>query len=326
MNIRNNYDTAAAYTSHFNLGTSVSYSENMIPIRANTGNVIVERDVSGKPHEGKVFAVIEAHMDDVPLYCSGTCSKLINEGWTGYLIRTSNDDKCGKEKTVINILNSERENKKIAEILGFSDVFDLYYDNYRLNGRSPVDIRGRLLFILRYIKADMVISFNPWGLGEKNPDHWVTARAVEEASWMAGIENYYGEHQLAGIEPHIVSEHYYMTVHPGQPYNRVVDIGSAIEQKTDAITVCKSRGTGSLGSKLKNQLALEGKRLPILGDSDNTADKMYVKQFIIPEYCSFDGIEKYDLEYAERFYYLDNRKPAHILKVKEYTKQHAVKL
>ncbi len=326
MNIRNNYDTAAAYTSHFNFGSSVSYNENMNPIRANTGNVIVERDASGKPHRGKVFAVVQAHMDDVPLYCSGTCAKLIKEGYTGYLIRTSNDDKCSTEKTVINILNSEREHKKVAEILGFSDVFDLYYSNHRMNGISPVDIRGRLIFILRYIKADMVISFNPWGLGEKNPDHWITARAVEEASWMAGIKNYYPEHTLGGIEPHIVSEHYYMTVHPGQPFNRAVDIGSTIEQKIDAITVCKSRGTGSLGSMLKNQLTQEGKRLSMLGDSDNSADRAYVKQFIIPEYCSFDGIEQYGLEYAERFYYLDNRKPAHILKVQEYIEQNAVKL
>lgn len=326
MNTQNNYNTAAARTSHFGFGTSVSYNENMNPIRANNENVIVERDVSGKPHRGKVFAVVQAHMDDVPLYCSGTCAKLINEGWTGYLIRTSNDDKCSNERTTDNILASERENKKVAETIGFSDVFDLYYSNYRMNGRSPVDIRGRLIFILRYIKADMVISFNPWGLGEKNPDHRVTAYAVEEASWMAGIKNYYGEHKFGGIEPHIVSEHYYMTVHPGQPFNRVVDIASTIEQKIDAITVCKSRDTGRLGSMLKNQLAQEGKRLPMLGDSDNSADRAYVKQFIVPEYCSFDGIEQYGLEYAERFYYLDNRKPAHILKVQEYIEQNAVKL
>ena len=117
MNIRNNYDTAAAYTSHFNFGTSVSYNENIVLVRANTGNVIVEHDIQGKPHRGKIFAVIQAHMDDVPLYCSGTCAKLIKEGYTGYLIRTSNDDKCSNERTVNNILNSEREHKKVAEII-----------------------------------------------------------------------------------------------------------------------------------------------------------------------------------------------------------------
>ena len=77
---------------------------------------------------------------------------------------------------------------------------------------------------------------------------------------------------------------------------------------------------------LKHQLAQERKRLPLLEGSDDAADRAYVKQFIIPEYCSFDAIEQYGLEYAERFYYLDNRKPAHILKVQEYIKQNAVKL
>ena len=60
------------------------------------------------------------------------------------------------------------------------------------------------IFLFRYLKADTVVSFNPWGHGEENPDHWKTGHAVEEAAWMAGVETDYHEHAEAGIQPHEV--------------------------------------------------------------------------------------------------------------------------
>ena len=35
---------------------------------------------------------MQAHSDDVPLMASGTVAKLIEEGYTGYLLRATNDD------------------------------------------------------------------------------------------------------------------------------------------------------------------------------------------------------------------------------------------
>src|SRR3974390_2502939 len=64
--------------------------------RLDRGGVIVERSLPGKPHSGKVFVAIHAHLDDIPYYCAGTVAKLIQEGYKGYIIRTSNDEKCGE--------------------------------------------------------------------------------------------------------------------------------------------------------------------------------------------------------------------------------------
>jgi hypothetical protein len=55
--------------------------------------VVIERPTSGMPHEGKVLALITPHLDDGPFFASGTVSKLLQEGYTGYFIRTSNDEK-----------------------------------------------------------------------------------------------------------------------------------------------------------------------------------------------------------------------------------------
>jgi hypothetical protein len=45
--------------------------------RADIGEIVVERDRSGRPHQGKVFAAVHAHLDDVPYYAGGLCAKLI---------------------------------------------------------------------------------------------------------------------------------------------------------------------------------------------------------------------------------------------------------
>jgi hypothetical protein len=55
-------------------------------------NVFFERRATGRPHEGKVLLALQAHSDDIPLSAAGTVAKLIEEGYTGYLVRASNDD------------------------------------------------------------------------------------------------------------------------------------------------------------------------------------------------------------------------------------------
>jgi hypothetical protein len=58
-------------------------------------SIVIERDVPGQPHRGKVLAAIQPHADDIPIFAGGTVAKLIREGYTGYLIRMTNDDHAG---------------------------------------------------------------------------------------------------------------------------------------------------------------------------------------------------------------------------------------
>lgn len=289
----------------------------------DANEIIVERDRASRPHQGKVFVAVHAHLDDVPYYAGGLCAKLIAEGYTGYLIRTSNDEKRGGQSTAKNILSNEQEHAKMAQTLGFKDVYDFYYQNHEMNGISSLDIRGRLILLFRALKADTVVSFNPWGHSEENPDHWVTGRAVEEAAWMAGVETDYPEHIEAGFAPRDILEHYYFYGRTGQAYNRVVDITSYIEKKIDAIVECRSQGGGDSGSKLRAKLAREGKRLPLLGADDRTADREYVRQFLLDD--DREHGRTLGLSFAERFYYMDQREPA-VSKVDEYVTKNAVAL
>jgi LmbE family N-acetylglucosaminyl deacetylase len=275
---------------------------------AASGDVTVLKDERGQPHRGKVFAAVHAHLDDVPYLASGLCTKLMSEGYTGYIVRTSNDEKYGGRTTAQNILSNEEDHFRMAAALGFKDVFDFYYQNHDMNGISYVDLRGRLILIFRMLKVDTVLTFNPWGEGEGDPDHWVTGRAAEEASWMAGMPNDFHEHLEAGIQPHTVTQRYYFCARPGQPFNRVVDIGPHIEKKIAAIVECKSQGDGNRGSIVRAQLAREGKRLALLGDDDAAADRAYARQFLLDNDREY--AKPYKLQFAERFLYADHRKPA----------------
>jgi LmbE family N-acetylglucosaminyl deacetylase len=180
------------------------------------------------------------------------------------------------------------------------------------------------VFLFRLLKADTILSFNPSGHDEENPDHWVTGRAVEEACWMSEMGNDYPEHLEAGVKPHGVKERYYFVGRPGQPFNRVVDISSTIDVKIAALTECKTQGGGNGGSLLRARLAREGRRLPMLGGDNQTADREYVRQFLIGEYKTLG--EQYSCAYAEAFYYLDHRVLKTQTEVDDYIKDNAVPL
>ena len=75
----------------------------------------IERDRSGQPHAGKVFAAVHAHLSDIPYFAGGLCAKLIAEGYTGYLIRTTNDETSGGQSSAQNILSNETEHGAMAE-------------------------------------------------------------------------------------------------------------------------------------------------------------------------------------------------------------------
>jgi LmbE family N-acetylglucosaminyl deacetylase len=291
------------------------------PARAGAAGAVVEKDFPGQPHKGKVFVAIHAHLQDLPYYAGGLCAKLIREGYTGYVVRATNDEKYGGQSIARNILSNEQEHLKMAAGLGFKDVFDLYYRAHRMNEISPVEIRGRIVLLLRMLKADTVISFHPSGAGEEDVDHEAAGRAVEDACAMASSENDFEEHLEAGFPARSVNERYYFHAHPDQPFNRVVDIGAHVEKKIDAILECRSQGGGALGARLRARLATEGKRLPALGNDDHTANREYIRQFLLEDYRDYG--RRQGLRYAERFFYVDERPPART-RVDDYVTKNAV--
>jgi len=281
------------------------------------GEVTIERRAAGKPHAGKVLAAIQPHADDIPLFAAGTVAKLIEEGYTGHLIRMSNDDMAGPGSVGETVLANERDNQAVARVLGLKRVFDLNYSNHQMDNESRLEIRLRLIFLIRLLKIDTIICYDPWGHYEENPDHYVTAQCVEAACWMAGMGKDYPEHFAAGLQPHGVREKYYHARGP-QLVNRVVDITAFIDQKVAVNRVNTAQGpAGASGARLRAELARRKLRLPLLGDDDETANREYIKEFILRP--NREAGRQYGLEYAEQFHYIGPEPSP----VEEYIKQHA---
>src|ERR1700722_8471966 len=61
---------------------------------------VIERAATGQPGKGKVLALITPHLDDGPGAGCGLVAKLLKEGYTGYYIRMSNDEKDSYDLTM----------------------------------------------------------------------------------------------------------------------------------------------------------------------------------------------------------------------------------
>jgi LmbE family N-acetylglucosaminyl deacetylase len=292
--------------------------------------VVIERPLAGQPHSGKVLAAIQPHADDIPFFAGGTVAKLVSEGYWGCLIRSSNDEKAGDGTVGETILNNEKDNDAVAKALGLSKVVNLEYRNHEMDGISRQEMRERLIYLIRVLKIDTVIGYDPWGSYEENPDHYVTAQIVESACWMAGMEKDYPEHFAAGLQPHSVREKYYFARGP-QLVNRVVDIAPWIDRKVEANLANKTQGpAGENGARLRARLAALKLRLPILGNDDDTSNHQYIKQIVL-DYDSkhLRGVpsdreigRKYGLEWAEAFHYIG---PSESM-LDRYVSEHALPL
>jgi hypothetical protein len=141
---------------------------------------------------------------------------------------------------------------------------------------------------------------------------------------MAGRVHDYPEQFIAGIEPRTITNKYYYARHPD--ITRVVDITSTVDKKIDANLCNVAKGPGGHhGSQLRAELAKQGRKLPLLGDDDRTADRNYIREFVLAKDREMG--KKYGVEYAEVFHYVGPTNAAiggTTSVIDNYVKQHAV--
>src|SRR5262249_17826544 len=150
------------------------------------------------------------HTDDCCIFPGGTVAKLIDEGYTGYFIRLTNDEKDSFDLTPGQTMErNEAETRIMAKILGIKEVFDLNYRNHRLDQVSPTELRARIVMLFRYLKVDTILTFDPAAPFEMNPEHKYTGEMAEYCCFLAGGRLDLPEQIAAGLGPHRVKEKYY---------------------------------------------------------------------------------------------------------------------
>jgi len=235
------------------------------------GEISIEPWADDKPGAGRVFAAVLPHSDDFTIFCAGLITKLLREGYKGYFIRTT-DDRCDSAglspgETVYRI---ECEMQRLIESFGIEKLYDFGYMNHYLNHGMIQEIRHRLISLFRFLKVDTVVSFDPCGHYEENPDHYVTAMAVEQACWMAGSRMDLMELCDMGILPFDVKQKYYFARGP-QLANRVIDISSVLDEKAGALLCNRSPMAKMAGTEDETKLKkfIEGRfinhQVPFMG-------------------------------------------------------------
>jgi LmbE family N-acetylglucosaminyl deacetylase len=282
-------------------------------------SLVIEGPRPGKPRAGQVVVAIQPHSDDIPLFAAGIVFKLMDEGATGYLIRVTNDDMAGPGATYADVaMANAKDMEGISRVLGVKQTFDLNYNNHMMDNIARAELRQRFIFLFRLLKADIVVTYDPSGEYEENPDHYVTSACVEAAAWMAGGRKDYPEHFAAGLEPHSVKEKYYFARFQ-QRVNRVVDIGPQVERKIDLNLENRAQGpAGENGQRLRARLDAQGKRLPLLGDDDVSANRNYIREFVLQR--DREAGKRFGLGYAEQFHYIGPEADA----VEDHIQRHAV--
>jgi hypothetical protein len=137
---------------------------------------------------------------------------------------------------------------------------------------------------------------------------------------MAGGDKDFPEHFDAGLKPHAVKEKYYFARFQ-QRVNRVVDISGFVEEKISANLVNAAQGpAGRNGAKLRASLAARGMKLPLLGETEETANRNYIREFVLARDRAAGA--KYGLEYAEQYHYIGPEPD----QIAEYVRRNAVPL
>src|SRR6202034_3574055 len=110
------------------------------PIGGVLQQVTIERANADQPHRGKVLALVTPHLDDGPIFAAGTLAKLLSEGYTGYFIRTSNDEKDSYHLSLgETVLANERDTARLVKTIGFTKSYDLGYRNHRIHEVSMIE-------------------------------------------------------------------------------------------------------------------------------------------------------------------------------------------
>lgn len=246
----------------------------------------------------KTVAIVVAHADDMEFMAAGTVRRFIAEkGYDVYeYILTDNAKGSFRlpEQEVIAI--SEAEAIAAGQILGLKEVRFGHYPDGFLNEENPNVLRAKIMAFLREIKANILMSWDPFAPYEEHPDHRVAAMAALEAASFCGMPLFHSDPEQP---PHVVSEAYWFAKVPQQA-GLFVDIAGVFDIKVAALLqhACQMELTVDA---LAQEAAALGVSLPGLAQLTPEARSQMITKAIW-DYCASTGAQQ-GLALAEQFRY-----------------------
>jgi LmbE family N-acetylglucosaminyl deacetylase len=184
----------------------------------------------------KRVLVFEAHGDDMEFFAGGTIAKFVDAGHEVTLVVATDNDKGSFELSADALRGvRDRELNGAAQVLGISRVVPLgYSDGDLAYDASPRALRGQFMRLIRELKPDIVMTWDPFTPYEGHPDHRAVAVAANEAASFSHLPNFCPEQIAEGVQPHYVSEQWFFAKSP-RDQNKFVDIDACIDRKIEAL-------------------------------------------------------------------------------------------
>jgi len=199
---------------------------------------------------------IQAHPDDSDIAAGGTIAKLTRESKKVTLVVVSDGRHSMVDISVPAwkfVKTRQEEQKRAAEILGVDKVIFLGYPDQTLD--STLELRRRLIDVIRENKPDVVMTHDPWKPYEGNRDHRHTGMMAVDATGFAW-DPY--ENPEKPARPHLVQEMFLFN--PFQP-DTWVDITDTIDLKVKAISQHVTQNGETIAEIVKERNAMEGKKI-----------------------------------------------------------------
>jgi len=216
----------------------------------------------------KTVLVFEAHGDDMEFMAGGTIAKFIDRGHEAHLVCATDNDKGSFELSADELRAArDREIHGAAKVLGIASVTCLGYPDGELADKAPHPVlRGEFMRIIRQVRPDVVLTWDPFTPYENHPDHRAVAWAAHEAASFSHFPLYYPEQIDEGLAPHYVGEQWFFAKEP-RDVNKYVDVTDYIDRKIEALYQHESQMVLTL-SNAKHAMRASGLQFPGLDSLD----------------------------------------------------------
>lgn len=245
----------------------------------------------------KIIIAVYAHPDDAEFLAGGSLAKWAEEGHQIFAICATNGNLGAKitditPEELAKIRKTELTNA-MKTIGGEMPIFLDFPDGFL---RDHTDkLKERLIYWIRKLKPDRVITFDPWKKYQVHPDHIEVGRIASEAATFSCFPMMYPEHMKEGLKSHQPEEIWYMIPIEHKP-NRLVDITNTMDKKMKAIFCHQSQ------VEMMADLFVEGADPANLADDQKAQIQDGVDTMLRMVSQALANLSEGDVELAEVFY------------------------
>lgn len=181
----------------------------------------------------KTVLVVVAHADDMEFMAAGTVARFVFEkGYDVYEYILTDNSKGSYRLPPHELIEiSAQEALAAARVLGLKDVRFGGYPDGQLNETHPNTLREKIMAVIREVRADIVMSWDPFAPREGHPDHRAAAMATLDAAGFSGNPMFHPEHPH---KPYMTTEAYWFAKSPWNA-ELFVDIESTMDKKAEAL-------------------------------------------------------------------------------------------